>query len=243
MKRSSKAVKGIMVFALALAAVLSVAQTAYASGYGDPHNCEALAQGSNTGAPSYTPEPFDAAQIPGSPTFSFTNHNGASDSLVACQPHIPWQPNFNNANWDGYGNPFQCVELIDRYDHLRWGDNYTWGNAGTDWTSHPSHFAQEENGGTTAPVAGDILIWNNTTLGHIAVIMSVSFGGHYVDVLEQNFNYNGDYYTTHREISLNYGRYGTNYTHYVIGASYTAFTQSGGSFTGTDAASPVGWLH
>src|SRR5690242_20062861 len=114
-----------------LALQLAAAPAAQAHAFGDPHNCEALAQGATYGPGNLTSSPFDAYQIPNSPAFS-----SGSNYLVACQerevyPSDP-QPGFNNANWDGYGNPFQCVELIDRYTHLRYGDSYSWGDAGSD---------------------------------------------------------------------------------------------------------------
>jgi hypothetical protein len=252
-----------MVVAAVIVGVVGASQSAHAAAlhtFGDPHQCEGLAQGATITNTNLTAEPFDAAQIPHSPTFSFTNYLGGSDSLVACQqkvinsnPPAPYdvnayQPNFNNASWDGYGNPFQCVELIDRYDQLRWHDNHIWGNAADDWASHPSHFAQEQNGGTTAPEAGDILIWTNNYPGHIAVIIGVDYGNHTATILEQNFNYalispKFIWYTAQRTLLFNYGRFGTSQTHYVIGTSYTAWRQDGSTFTGSDAASPVGWLH
>lgn len=265
-RRSSRRVLTLfLALVVVCVTMLSTAQPSHAAAlhtFGDMHNCEALGQGATVSISNLTSEPFDAAQIPYSPTFSFTTNTGASDYLVACQqkvinanPPAPYnvnayQPNYNNAGWDGYGNPFQCVELIDRYDQLRWHDNWIWGNAGPDWNvgQHPGHFAQEQNGGTTAPESGDILIWNNTTDGHIAVIIAVNAGYHTVTVLEQNFNYatySGKYvwYTAERTLSYTFNRFGTSQYHFVIGAAYTAYTQTGGSFTGTDAASPVGWLH
>lgn len=260
-QRILSALTAIVAFAVVCVALVSTARPAHAAPmhtFGDMHNCEALGQGATAAINNYTAEPFDALQIPDSPTFSFTNSSGGSDYLVACQPkviyHDPnpptYETNYNNANWDGYGNPFQCVELIDRYDQLRWHDNWVWGNAGTDWSAHPPHFTPDQNGGTIAPEAGDILIWNNTTDGHIAVITAVNAGNHTVTVLEQNFNYDASsypkvylWYTAQRTLSYTFGRFGTSQTHFVIGTAYTAYTQNGGYFTGSDAASPVGWLH
>src|SRR5262249_9515566 len=109
-KHLPRAVKAALAVVAALVAFVGVAHPAHAAAltFGDPHNCEALAQGATKQSWDLTPEPFDAAQIPGSSTYGFWNYNGVSDGIVACQPHIPWQTNFNNANWDGYGNPFQC---------------------------------------------------------------------------------------------------------------------------------------
>ena len=120
--------------------------------------------------------------------------------VINANPSAPYfanayQENFNQANWDGYGNPFQCVELIDRYDWLRWhdtdanGNKWVWGNAAENWNRHPTRFAQKVNGGDTAPAAGDILIWNDNDYGHIAVIVDVDESAQTATILEQNFTY------------------------------------------------------
>ncbi len=234
--------KHVVFFILALLALVSFqvfpVPPAHAASFGDPHNCDALAQGA-TYWPGDSPglSPFHAYQIPNSPTY-----NWGSNSIVACQEANPNDSGFNNANWDGYGNPFQCVELIDRYNYLRYGStdgNYQWGNAGSDWTNHPWHYVQHANGDVYAPAMGDILIWNNTSLGHIAIIIAINARVHKVTVMEQNFLYNGWHFGAERVFYYTYDN--ANQYAYISG-SYTAYTQSGSTFTGTDA-DPVGWLH
>lgn len=239
MNRFRRLFTALFVVAAAVVAIVGVAPAhAAAMTFGDPHNCEALAQGATISSTNLTPEPFDAAQIPYSSTFGFYNYNGAYDTIVGCQPHVPWQPNFNNANWDGYGNPFQCVELIARYSRLRYNDYYSWGDAWTIWNNHPSHYGQRPNGGNVAPAAGNLLVWNDTQPGHIAIITSVSKTGKYVTVLEQNFLYNTYYYTAKRNLYY-YGYDPTSY--YIGGSNYTAWRQDGSTFTGNQS-DPVGWL-
>jgi hypothetical protein len=246
-----RAVKVLFVLATAFVGILGAVQPSHAAAlhvFGDMHNCEALAQGATISSTNLTPEPFDAATIPGSSAFYFTNNYGQSDYIVGCQPHVPWQTNFNNANWDGYGNPFQCVELIDRYDRLRWHDNWTWGDAGSDWNTgnHPSHFQQMPQGSNNPPSAGDILIWNNSSPGHIAIITGVNIGGRNVTLLEQNFVYYGTYgwvyYTAKRQLTLSVVHADNAYWYSISGSNYTGWKQDGSTFTGNDA-DPVGWLH
>jgi hypothetical protein len=247
MNRPSTFHKAVLAVALAVGAFLVASPLAHAaSAYGDPHQCEQLAQHSiNSGTGKA--EPFDAAQIPGSALFDFTNYHGSADSLVACQPHIPWQPNFNNADWDGYGNPFQCVELIDRYDDLRWHDTtssgatYVWGDASADWATHPGRFQKEQDGGTTEPQAGDIVVW--TGADHIAVITYVNFGARTATILEQNFTYNGNYYTASRTLNFNQVRGTDGYLHYVFTGAYTMYRQDGSSWHSSSGPQPDGWLH
>lgn len=205
-----------------------------AASAGDPHSCDNLAQHATRSNNDSTPSPFHAFQIPQSPTFSW-----GSDSLVACQETDPNASGFNNANWDGYGNPFQCVELIDRYEYLRYHDTYSWPNAADGWNTHPWHYVQHANGDVYAPLVGDILIWTNNYPGHIAIIVGSNAATHQVTVLEQNFNYNGWHYGAKRVFYYQYNR--VEQYAYVSG-SYTAYTQNGGTFTGNDA-DPVGWLH
>lgn len=247
MKRSSKSfmLKVVFAFAVALMGVMSVAQHAHAAGYGDPHNCQALAQGANSGWPNYAATPFDAWQVPGSQPFSFTNNYGQSDYLVACQPAF-WEGNFENAFWDGYGNPFQCVELIDRYDWLRWhdtdgnGNRWVWQDAYQDWDNHPAHFQQRPNGTNSAPAVGDILVW--TTGDHIAVITGMNFASRYATILEQNSTYNGGYYMSKRLLYFGTVR-ADGSTWYTFSGASTWYDQNGNGYYVGSGTPPMGWLH
>jgi surface antigen len=260
--------KTLFIVALAATGFFGLAQTAHAATppLEASNDCESLAQGATVSRTDSTPSPFDAAQIPGSPVFTFTTESGDSAALVACQqavidanPSAPYgsnayQANFNHANWDGYGNPFQCVELIDRYDWLRWrdtdanGNKWVWGNAADNWNRHPERFAQVVNGGDTAPAAGDILIWNDNEYGHIAVIVDVDSSAQTATILEQNFTYAYPrvpgkfiWYSARRELSFDVAQ-DADTTLYTLTGAYKAWRQDGTTFTGMDAR-PVGWLH
>ncbi len=229
-----KRVLQLVILLVAVVCSTFVASPVSAASFGDPHSCDSLAQHATYSYNNFTPSPFHAFQIPNSPTYSW-----GSDYLVACQEANPNDPGFNNANWDGYGNPFQCVELIDRYEYLRYHDSYSWSNAADDWSTHPGHYVQRSNGDVYVPAAGDILIWTNNYPGHIAIIIGVNAAIHQVTVLEQNFNYSGWHYGAKRVFYYQYIR--SEPSAYISG-SYTAYRQDGSTFTGTDA-DPVGWLH
>jgi hypothetical protein len=207
--------------------------------FGDPHNCDALAQHATYTNNNFTPSPFHASQIPNSPTY-----NWGSDYLVACQQANPTNPGsgFNNANWDGYGNPFQCVELIDRYEYLRYHDLYSWGDPTYDWKNNafPNHYVKRVNGDIYPIVAGDILIWNNDAAGHIAVVIAANARTHKVTVLEQNNTYSGPYFSAERVFYYAYNsveQYAS-----ISGSNYTAYRQDLSTYTAS-GADPVGWLH
>jgi len=267
-RHRSTALRALFIFALVAVGFLGLAQPAHAAAVPPDmaDECESLAQGATVSRDDPTPTPFDAARIPGSPAFTVTTDSGDIATLVACQqkvinanPSAPYfadahQKNFNQANWDGYGNPFQCVELIDRYDWLRWhdtdanGKKWVWGNAADNWDRHPARFAQKVNGGDTAPVAGDILIWNDNDYGHIAVIVDVDESAQTATILEQNFTYayartpgKFIWYTAKRTLDLDVAQDGDT-TRYTFTGAYTAWRQDGTTFTGMDAR-PVGWLH
>jgi surface antigen len=267
-QRISLVLKALFSVTLAAAGFFGFARASHASTLPieTVDDCERLAQGATVSKTNLTPRPFDATQIPGSPSLTFTTSSGGVETLLACQQNIvnanpampyganAYQANFNRANWDGYGNPFQCVELIDRYDWLRWhdtdgnGHKWVWGNAAENWNRHPAHFARNANGGETAPAAGDILIWNDNGYGHIAVIAEVNENAHTVTVLEQNFAYAYPrtpgkfiWYTAKRALQLDVAQ-ANDKTRYTLTGAYTAWRQDGTTFTGTDAR-PVGWLH
>jgi surface antigen len=267
-RHSSAAFKALFIFTLAAAGFLGLARPAHAAAVPPEvaDDCESLAQGATVSRTNLSPRPFDAAQIPGSPAFTFTTDSGDIATLVACQqkvinanPSAPYfadayQKNFNQANWDGYGNPFQCVELIGRYDWLRWhdtdanGNKWVWGNAAENWNRHPERFTRKVNGGDTAPAAGDILIWNDNDYGHIAVIVDVDDSAQTATILEQNFTYayahtpgKFIWYTGKRALDFDVTQDGDT-TRYTLTGAYTAWRQDGTTFTGMDAR-PVGWLH
>ncbi|HEU5376445.1 MAG TPA: CHAP domain-containing protein [Ktedonobacteraceae bacterium] len=215
---------------------------AYAAG--DPHNCDALAQGATTGRGG-SPSPFHAHQIPNAPTFSWGS--GAS-YLVGCQENSQSDPGYQNANWDGYGNPFQCVELIGRYEQMRYGGTYVWQDAYLDWNNHPAHYVQEANGGPNVPVPGDIVVWPITPgvepSGHIALIIAVNAGAHQVTILEQNWRYDGVNDDAYRVLSYTYNavEQSASITSHTF---YTVYRQDLSSYSKTNSSepNPLGWLH
>ena len=215
-------------------------RTHYAYAAGDPHNCDALAQGATTSI-NGSPSPFHAHQIPDSPTF-----NWGTNYLVGCQENSQSDPGYQNANWDGYGHPFQCVELIGRYERMRYGGSYVWGDAYTDWANHPSHYVQEANGGSAVPVPGDILVWpisSSEPLGHIALIINVNAGAHQVTVLEQNWRYDGVHDDAYRVFYYTYLSAEQSAT--ISGKIFTVYRQDGSSYTKNPSSepNPYGWLH
>ena len=267
-RHMSTALKALFIVTLVATGLLAFAQPSHAAAIPSDtfDECEGLAQGATVSRTDLTPTPFDAARISGSPAFAFTTDSGDAATLVACQqkiinanPSAPYgsnayQENFNQATWDGYGNPFQCVELIDRYDWLRWhdtdanGNKWVWGNAAENWNRHPARFARMFNGGDTAPAAGDILIWNDNDYGHIAVIVAVDGSAQTATILEQNFTYAYSrtpgkfiWYTAQRALDFEVAQEGDT-TRYTFTGGYTAWRQDGTTFSGMDAR-PVGWLH
>jgi hypothetical protein len=267
-RRAPTAFKALFIVALVASGLLAFSRPAFAAALPPDitDECGGLAQGATASKTDLTPRPFDALQIPGSSPFTFTTETGAAEALVACQPKVinanppapygvhAYQENYNWAYWDGYGNPFQCVELIDRYDWLRWndtdanGDKWVWGNAAENWNRHPAHFAKKVNGGDTPPVAGDILIWNDNDYGHIAVIVAVDDSARTATILEQNFTYADAsvpgrfiWYTAKRALDFDVAQDGDT-TRYTFTGAYTAWRQDGTTFIGLDAR-PVGWLH
>src|SRR5262249_33924809 len=128
-RSGATSLKGFFIVALTAVGFLAFAQSAHAAAppIDDIDECAQLGQGATVSKTNRTPMPFDAAQIPGSPILTFATASGGVGALVACQqkvinanPSSPYgvhayQANFNRSYWDGYGNPFQCVELIDRY--------------------------------------------------------------------------------------------------------------------------------
>lgn len=166
-------------------------------------------------------------------TFPWTGGaaHGASN-VTACDDG----PTPSNS-FDGYDVPFQCVELIVRYAYIRWDDNPlptgfggAWGgNAAQEWPTHPNHFQQNNNGGTTPPAVGDILVWGypgnpNQDAGHVAIVTAVTSNS--VTTLEQRlFNGSGQ----------------------LVPSDTLTLTNSGGNYTiqndrnGSDVI--YGWLH
>lgn len=127
--------------------------------------------------------------------------------------------------WSGetnaYGVPFQCTEMVRRYDSIVWGDNLgLWtGNASNFWWAHPSRFTTKPNGSAFKPRVGDILVWGPVTSGgapdhsqtgnipgHVAILKTVTQVDGFdwtVTVFNQNIDtgHGGQFSTTSGYIS------------------------------------------
>lgn len=78
------------------------------------------------------------------------------------------------------GYAYQCVELAQRYMHIKHGITSIWyDNANQMCDNFPSGIKKTSN-----PAAGDLFVRTSGTYGHVAVITSV--GSSTVDVIEQN---------------------------------------------------------
>ena len=78
------------------------------------------------------------------------------------------------------GCAYQCVELAQRYMHLKHGITSIWyDNANQMCDKFPSGIKKTSN-----PIPGDLFVRTSGTYGHVAVITSV--GSSTVDVIEQN---------------------------------------------------------
>jgi CHAP domain-containing protein len=96
------------------------------------------------------------------------------------------------ATYDGFGLSFQCVELVARFAAWAFDDAPgDWhGDAPDLWLpgNHPLDMVSLPNGGTVAPVPGDVLVWgaanargapwpsgpNGSHDGHVAVVAAVT---------------------------------------------------------------------
>jgi CHAP domain len=116
--------------------------------------------------------------------------NGSGFDNVGCGP----------PNGCKFGPEFQCSELGQRYAYYAWGEPASWsGAAYTMWGAGPTlpiPLTQYANGGGTAPMQGDLMIfapgwlgsyWDGS--GHVAIVRDVGPG--YVDVVEQNATSSG----------------------------------------------------
>lgn len=84
-----------------------------------------------------------------------------------------------------YGSQYQCVELAQRYFGELYGTTPIWyGNAIDLCHTYPSGVSK-----TQSPIAGDLVVFNTGSYGHVAVITAVHSGS--VDVIEQNSSPSG----------------------------------------------------
>lgn len=88
------------------------------------------------------------------------------------------------------GYQYQCVELVMRHFTRKWGLRW-YGNAKDLLNNAPRASVEVYNNGDSAhpPKPGDMLVWTNSTYGHVALITAVRSGA--VDIIEQNVTGNG----------------------------------------------------
>lgn len=89
-----------------------------------------------------------------------------------------------------YGYQYQCVELVMRHFTKNWGLRW-YGNAKDLLTNAPRDKVDVYANGDSAhpPKPGDMLVWTNSTYGHVALITRV--GGGTLDIIEQNVTGSG----------------------------------------------------
>lgn len=88
------------------------------------------------------------------------------------------------------GYQYQCVELVMRHFMRKWGLRW-YGNAKDLLRNAPRASVDVYSNGDRAhpPVPGDMVIWENSTYGHVALVVGVRPGA--VDIIEQNVSGNG----------------------------------------------------
>jgi hypothetical protein len=144
------------------------------------------------------------------------------------------------ATSDGYGLTFQCVELVARFAAWAFGVSPgAWhGDAPYLWLSgnHPTSFRAFANGGTRAPMPGDVLVWGSLDRhgrpwpsgpagGHVAVVSAVGAG--WISFVEENM------LGRHGNIPKETTTLTENNGHWTIGPTY-----------GTNGGRALyGWLH
>ncbi|RIK28709.1 MAG: hypothetical protein DCC52_08080 [Chloroflexi bacterium] len=105
-------------------------------------------------------------------------------------------------NPDGTGYMWQCVELIRRYYHVVYGYPVNWADPSGfisenffhayeifDDSHHPKRMSKFQNGSSTRPQKGDILVfrpWGTNPDGHVAIVKSVEPGK--ITFVQQNYS-------------------------------------------------------
>jgi surface antigen len=101
-----------------------------------------------------------------------------------------------NYSFDGYyyGYKWQCVEYVKRFYYLAKGHKMpdVYGHAKDFFDTSVSHgelnksrnLLQYKNGENEKPQVDDLLVFNDTTYGHVVIITEV--GNDYIEVIQQN---------------------------------------------------------
>lgn len=93
-----------------------------------------------------------------------------------------------------YGQKWQCVEYVKRFYHdaLEHQMPVVWGHARDFYDPAVKHgflnkqrgLVQFQNGGSVAPKVNDLLVFRNSSLGHVAIVSKVT--SNEVEVVQQN---------------------------------------------------------
>jgi hypothetical protein len=97
---------------------------------------------------------------------------------------------YSCAGYGTYGLQYQCVELVMRHFKTHWGLSWS-GNAKNLLENAPKSKVNVYSNGDAAhpPVPGDMIVWTNSTYGHVALVTSVHDGK--IEILEQNVKGDG----------------------------------------------------
>lgn len=89
-----------------------------------------------------------------------------------------------------YGLKYQCVELVMRHFSRTWGLRW-FGHAKQLLINAPKESVSVYRNGDRAhpPVPGDMLVWESSTWGHVALVVSVRADA--IDIMEQNIGGSG----------------------------------------------------
>lgn len=115
---------------------------------------------------------------------------GTFDGVSAFSNGADTSTGYSCAGWGKYGLQYQCVELVMRFFKTHY--NLSWsGNAKDLLNNAPSSSVDVYYNGDAShpPVPGDMIVWTNSTYGHVALVTSVDVGG--VHILEQNVKGSG----------------------------------------------------
>ncbi len=97
-----------------------------------------------------------------------------------------------------YGLQYQCVEYVRRFYHRVKGIETRDGMTGKLWAGDAKNYFKTaeakglnafKNGGSTAPLPDDIIVFKGGPYGHVAIITSVA--NDHIEVIEQNFSQHG----------------------------------------------------
>lgn len=131
-----------------------------------------------------------------------TQVNDVVDSLNGVPVYhngvVFWQSHGRHYAKNGYyyGQKWQCVEFVKRYyyDHYQHAMPNVWGHAkdfyvntlATNTLNTDRGLQQFANDGQYPPQTGDLLVWQSSGYGHVAIISEVNAAAGYVEIVQQN---------------------------------------------------------